>query len=204
MAAMDRVDKYSRMVLWLKVGLPLVALGILSTLFFVAETLDPEAAIPYAEIDVERILREQGMTRPTFGGVTSQGVEISLSAASVRPGQDQRSRLTGETLVADLTIPDRGEILIRSPEGVIDAESGLAILRGGAFLESSTGYRVETEEIVTSYAEATLQADQEVRATGPAGTLTAGSLELRQQQGETAVYLLVFKNGVRLIYEPKP
>ena len=201
---MDRADKYSRLVLWLKVALPLAALGILSTLFFVAESLNPDAAIPYAEVDVERILREQGMTRPTFGGITENGVQIALSAESVRPGIDRHSELTGDTLAAELLIPGKGEIVIESPVGRIDAESGIATLSGGSLLESSTGYRLETEEIVTSYREATVRADQEVRASGPAGTLVAGGMELQRQPGDDPAYLLVFKNGVRLVYEPQP
>lgn len=201
---MDRADKYSRLVLWLKVALPLAALGILSTLFFVAESLNPDAAIPYAEVDVERILREQGMTRPTFGGITNDGVQVALSADSVRPGADRRSQLTGDTLAAELLIPDRGQIVIESPVGRIDTESGLATLSGGSFLESSTGYRLESEEFVVSYREATVRADQEVRATGPAGTLVAGGMELQRRPQDDQTYLLVFKNGVRLVYEPQP
>lgn len=201
---MDRADKYSRLVLWLKVALPLAALGILSTLFFVAESLNPDAAIPYAEVDVERILREQGMTRPTFGGITNDGVQVALSADSVRPGADRRSQLTGDTLAAELLIPDRGQIVIESPVGRIDTESGLATLSGGSFLESSTGYRLESEEFVVSYREATVRADQEVRATGPAGTLVAGGMELQRRPQDDQAYLLVFKNGVRLVYEPQP
>lgn len=204
MAYMDRADRYSRLVGLLKIILPLVALGILSTLFFVAKSLDPEAAIPFAKVDVERILREQGITKPVFGGVTSDGARISLTADSVRPGTDQRSQLVGETLSADLSFPGRGDIMIQSPEGIIDIGNAVAILQGGARLESSTGYLVETDRIVTSYAEAVARADHEVRASGPAGTLTAGSMELVRSNGETSGYLLVFKNGVRLLYDPEP
>ena len=41
-------------------------------------------------------------------------------------------------------------------------------------------------------------------STGPAGTLTAGAMELTKRQDDTPGYLLVFKNGVRLLYEPQP
>lgn len=203
MAGMDRGDKHSRLVRWLKVALPLLALAILSTLFFVAETLDPERAIPYAEVDVEQILREQGMTRPSFGGVSPDGVQISLSAASVRPGQERRDLLVGSALAAEFLIPYKGTLSIVSPEGIIDAASGEAILQGGARLESSTGYLVETDRIVTSYREATVLAESEVRATSPAGSLTAGALELRRKEIGEPGYLLVFRNGVRLVYEPR-
>lgn len=195
-------DRYSRLVLWLKVGLPLIALAILSTLFFVAETLDPEAAIPYAEVDVERILREQGVTKPTFGGVTSDGVAVSLSAESVRPGAEDRNRLTGTTLVADLDLPDGGHIDIESPVGIVDATGQLAILQGGARLESSTGYVVETDSISASMKDASVVAESTITATGPAGDLTAGRMELTRNDGQEAAYRLVFKDGVRLLYTP--
>ncbi|NNL35829.1 MAG: LPS export ABC transporter periplasmic protein LptC [Silicimonas sp.] len=201
---MDRADRHTRLVLWLKIALPLLALAILSTLFFVAETLDPDAAIPYAEVDVDRILREQGMTQPVFGGVTTDGVQIALSASAVRPVQDTDGQLIGTTLHAQLDLPDRGTITIQSPDGVIDTASGQAILQGGTVLQSSTGYTVETDRIVTSYAQATAETDSEVRATGPAGTLTAGRMSLARRPGDDAGYLLVFKDGVELIYEPQP
>lgn len=204
MDVMDRADRHTRIVLWLKVALPLLALAILSTLFFVAETLDPEAAIPYAEVDVDRILREQGMTDPTFGGVTSDGVQIALSAASVRPDQSQRDRVIGTALVSEIDFPSRGAITIQSPEGIINSATQEAILQGGAVLESTNGYTVSTERIVTSIERTSAETDGSVRATGPAGILTAGRMSLTRQQGEPGGYLLVFKDGVKLVYEPKP
>ncbi len=202
MSDMSVADRYSRLVLWLKVSLPIVALAILSTLFFVAETLDPEAAIPYAEVDVERILREQGASRPTFGGVTERGVAISLSAESVRPDEN-REILKGVDLKATLQMPDGGRIDIDSPFGFVDSVTQEATLEGGARLESSAGYIVEAERIVASVSEARVVAETEVRGFGPVGDITAGAMEVTRP--ETAEgYLIVFKEGVRLVYRPEP
>lgn len=197
-------DRYSRLVLWLKVALPLAALAILSTLFFVAETLDPEAAIPYADVDVEQILRDQGITQPTFGGLTADGVAISVSADAVRPEAGKRDRLTGSSLAATLEFPSGSRIDIDSPEGTVDGETEKATLQGGAVLKSSTGYVVETDRIMTSMAEASVLAPQTVTATGPAGKLTAGQMELTRTQTPDQSYLLVFRGGVRLVYTPRP
>ena len=46
---MARLDLHSRLVTWAKVALPLAALAILSTLFLLADRIDPTAAIPYAD-----------------------------------------------------------------------------------------------------------------------------------------------------------
>ena len=196
-------NTHTRVVNWLKVALPLLALAILSTLFLVAESVDPDKAIPYADVDVEKILREQGITKPSFGGVTSDGVAVTLTAEAVRPGAENRSRMTGTDLAAKLLLPDGGEILISSPEGIIDAGTREAILQGGARLESANGLIVETDRIVSALDAAKAESDGEITATGPAGDLTAGRMVLTKRAGD-AGYLLVFNEGVRLIYKPQP
>ena len=202
MSVMASADKYSRLVLWLKVSLPLAALAILSTLFFVAETLDPEAAIPYAEVDVAKILKEQGATSPAFGGVTSSGVKIALSAASIRPDADDRNRWTGASLSARLELPSGAQISIDSPEGRVDATNSEALLQGGAVLESSTGYRVTTDSIVASWKNSSVTAENGIVATGPPGEITAGRMVLTQSGDEPPNHQLVFQNGVRLVFTP--
>lgn len=199
---MAEPDRYTRLINWLKILLPLVALGILSTLFLVSERLDPEAAIPYAKVDVERILREQGITKPTFGGVSADGSAISLSAAAVRPGGERRERLTGTDMSATISTPDGGRLEIASPEGIVDAGTREAIFTGGVRLESSTGYAVEAERIEASFAEARAISAGGVTATGPAGSLEAGSMALTKAADGS--YLLVFKDRVRLVYRPGP
>ena len=183
---MATVDRYSRVVLWLKVALPLAALAILSTLFFVAETLDPEAAIPYAEVDVEKVLREQGASAPEFGGVTQDGIVISLSADAIRPGADDRNRWTGTALSARLDLPEGAKISIDSPEGIVDATAKQAILQGGAVLESSTGYRVTTDRIVASLDDASVTAENGIVASGPPGEITAGRMTFNRMDSALA------------------
>ena len=134
MTGMAVADRYSRMVLWMKVALPLAALAILSTLFFVAETLDPEAAIPYADVDVERILTEQGVTGPVYGGVTEDGMAVSLAAEVIRPNED-KTRLAAEKMIAALDLPGGAHIDIESLIGTVDSTTREATLEGGARLD---------------------------------------------------------------------
>ncbi len=193
-------DRYSRLIFWLKVSLPIAALAILSTLFFVSETLDPEAAIPYANVDVERILKEQGVNNPTFGGVTDDGVAISMTAASVRP-DESRETLSADRLNAALNLPGGARITIESAVGSLSSTTQEALLDGGARLESSTGYVVTTERIVTSLQESRVTAENAVTAIGPVGRIDAGAMELSREDSADG-YLLVFKDGVRLVYQP--
>ena len=195
-------NAYSRFVFWLKVLLPLGALAILSTLFLVAETLDPDKAIPYADVDVEKLIREQGITKPAFGGVTQSGARISMSADSVRPDEADQQRFLGEELVALVELPKGTRIDVASPIGFIDSETREAVLDGGARLVTSQGYTIETERLTTRYDIVRAESAGTVFATGPGGQITAGRMTL-ERDPESGNYLLVFKDGVRLIYQPQ-
>ncbi|MGI9394964.1 MAG: LPS export ABC transporter periplasmic protein LptC [Boseongicola sp.] len=196
-------NAYSRFIFWMKVLLPLAALAILSTLFLVSETLDPEKAIPYADVDVRQLVLELGITEPTFGGVTSGGAKISMSASSVRPSDASQQRFVGEELVAQVELPKGTRIDIASPNGVIDSERREAILDGGARLVTSQGYTIETERLKSRYDIVLVESAGIVSATGPGGQITAGRMTLKREP-ESGGYQIVFQDGVRLIYMPQP
>lgn len=67
MAAFD--NSYSRIIFWLKIALPLLALAVLSTLFLFSPRVDIDGALPYSEVDVEQLAREQRLTQPEYTSV---------------------------------------------------------------------------------------------------------------------------------------
>lgn len=199
MASYD--NSYSRFILWAKIILPLLALAILSTVFLLARPVDPSKAIPFAKVNVKELAREKGITAPTYSGVTEDGTAISISAVSAKPDRilgDEALSATG--FEAEIELPDGGTVHISSDEGTVDNSAQSARLKGRVSITSSVGYVVKSEQIDASLAEARFASDEPVSAIGPAGKITAGSLELIHRNQN---YLLVFKNGVKLIYDPK-
>jgi len=198
---MARVDnRYSRFVLWAKIAFPLVALGLLSTMFLFSRTLDPSDAIPFADIDVEKIAREQQLTTPRFSGTTSDGSAITIDAESALPSLTDPRRLTIDKVVARIETQTGPSYGIIAQSAIYDGSAELLDLEGDVRISTSTGYRLETEKLVTNLAATGVSAPDFVTGRGPAGLLEAGSMELTTN-GETQV--LVFKNGVKLIYDPK-
>lgn len=198
---MARIDRHTRVVGWLKVALPLAALAILSTLFLVARRIDPEAALPYAEVDVEDLAREPRMTAPTYAGTTEDGSALTLSADEARPAAEgQPAQAAGLRL--DLATPDGGRTELVAAEARMDDSSRLVVLSGGVTLTTSTGYRLETAEVAAKLDRTGLESRAPVKATGPAGEITADSMVLGQDNRTPGAYVLVFKGAVRLIYQP--
>lgn len=198
---MARVDTHTRVVGWLKVALPLLALAVLSTLFLLSDRIDPEDALPYAEVDVEDRAREPRMTAPTYAGTTSDGAALTLSAEEARP-QTGDAPAKAQGLRLDLATPDGAQTELRAATAVMDEAQRELVLSGGVTVTTSSGYRLETAEVAAKLDRSGLESRAPVTATGPAGDLQAGGMVLGQDLRTPGAYLLVFNNGVRLVYRP--
>jgi lipopolysaccharide export system protein LptC len=198
---MARIDRHTRMVGWLKLVLPLAALAVLSTLFLLADRIDPEAALPYAEVDVEDLAEKPRMTAPTYAGTTSDGSALTLSAVEARQAVDGApAEALGLKMV--LTTPDGGTANLQAGTGTIDDATQEIVLEGGVTLDSSTGYRLETATLRARLDRTGLQSGASVVATGPVGRIEAGGMSLGQDNRTPGAYLMVFNGGVRLVYQP--
>jgi lipopolysaccharide export system protein LptC len=200
MAASENL--HSKLVVWAKVTLPLLALISLATLFLFSRHIDPTNAIPYAEVDVEERAREPRLTQPTYAGVTSDGAALSLAATEARP--DKTTGVgTATAIVGKLETPDGGRIDLQAANGVLDTEGGLMTLDGGVTLTTTTGYTINTQALVAKLDQTGLSTPGAVTATSRVGTLVAGQMTLTQDPKKTGTYLLVFKGHVKLLYKPE-
>ncbi|SEO08396.1 lipopolysaccharide export system protein LptC [Salinihabitans flavidus] len=195
---------YSRVIAWLKILLPIAALTLLSTLFLFSRNVDPTASIPFTEFDLEERAREQRVTSPYFSGRSRDGHLISLSADSARPDPDQSGVTLAEKVETHIEFADGAEIGFFADTGRMDSQGQgqILTLSGAVRIESSTGYVIKTDQLITDLQKAEAISEGEITGTGPAGRFTAGRAELTQD-AETNEMYLVFTNGVKLIYTPE-
>jgi len=198
---MATLDRHSRLVAWLKIALPMLALAILSTLFLVSHRIDPAQTIPYAEVDVEGLAREQRVGSPSYAGMTADGATVSFMADSARPALDG-GRMTAVKPRARIDLPTGRSITVAAAEGYLDRKDNQAGLSGGTVVTTSDGYRVKTDSATAWLDRTRLETAGAVQGRGPMGELTAGRMVLSQDDGGS--YLLRFEGGVKLIYRPQP
>lgn len=196
-------DFYSRLVYWLKIVLPLMALAVLSTLFLASRRIDSDDAIPYADVDVEKLAREPRLSSPEYSGVTSDGAAIWVTAEAARPDPEDSRRVTATGIALVIDAPDGGRSSITAPEGLIDSGAQSLTLSGGVQIENSLGYRLSTGPLWAAMNRTEVLAEGPVQAQAPYGHLSAGGMELRSTPGDAAAHVLVFIGRVKLIYEPK-
>lgn len=192
---------YSRAVAWLKIALPIMALGLLSTLFLLARDIDSSASIPFAKIDIEERAKTQQVTAPNFSGVTKTGDLIAFSADVAKPDPEISGRMYAEKVDARIDMTSGAQLTISAETAMIDTPSDRAVLSGGVTIITSSGYTLRTNELTTGIRTMSAESQGEVLAEGPVGTFTAGKMKITTNPGTKTSYL-VFTNGVKLVYKP--
>ena len=195
------MDSYSRLVAFLKVLLPLAALGILSTLFLLSRSVDPTTTLPFGEAEISERLRDERITGPYFSGTTDTGDQVILTASSARPG-GPGELAEARDLAAQIRLARGGTVTLNADIGSFDPAADLARFTGAVRVETATGYRLTTDMLESAVNTLAARSPGQIDGTGPLGRLSAGQMELVTDP-DTGTAHMVFKNGVKLIYEPK-
>lgn len=194
------MDRYSRMIALLKVVLPLTALALLSTVFLISRGAEQEAAIPFAQKEIEERMHGQQVTGPFYAGSTASGDQILVSAETAQIGTGDGAPQALD-MSATMRLAGGGEITLRSDTGVLSPNADVAQFNGHVIMTTDDGLRVETETLDAHLDQIMAEAPEPVSATSPLGQLSAGSMYIKSEtQGET-VHIL-FNNGVELVYDP--
>lgn len=198
----------TRIVRWLRVLLPLMALAILSMLFLLSPRSDTEPRIPYADVDAEAMANDPRFVAPRYSAVTDDGAELSLRAAQAAP-VDGNSSGTASNVMLDWVRPDGLRATLTAPDAVIDR--GVIRLRGGVRMATSTGWTLTSDRVDAATDRSDLSATDTVRAESPFGRITADRMQLLPQGGAGTVdahadrgAILNFSGRVRLLYQPQP
>lgn len=199
---MARYDNlHSRLVSKAKILLPLVSLALLATIFLFARDTDTNPSLPYANVDLEKLAHEQRLDGPSFASVTQDGAELTLSATRVRPQASNEGVINSSGISGQLVIPDNGTVILQAQNGTIDNASRIAELSGDVVINTSTGYHLATDHIATRLDLSKIESPGAIRGTAPFGDISAGAMEISQDR-DSSRYLLVFKDRVKLVYQP--
>jgi len=194
---------HSRLVGLLKILLPLIALAIFSSLFLIADRIDPDDQLALADLDVGEVLARPGITNPSFAGQTETGEAIRLKAQVIEPEPD--GTLTARGLLFSMTQTDGGTLDVTAELGKIPAGNGAVEFVGSVMVATSSGLVIETQNLQAARDMGWMTAEGGVQANAPFGKFVSGALQIERTQAEdgTASYRAVFKDGVKLVYEPK-
>ena len=190
------------MVSLLKVLFPLLALALLSTVFLLSRVIDPDTAIPFADKEIQDRLRDQQVTGPFFSGTTANGDQISFSAEILTTPQNEVGANRAESVRVVMDLAGGATVTLQADVAHFELTRDRAELSGDVVIETSTDYMIQSDRLTAQMTDFDVRSPGPVTARSPMGTLHAGSMVLSAPNpGEPAQ--LIFKNGVKLIYDPK-
>ena len=195
-------SRYSRMIAWLKIILPMAALGLLSTIFLLSRDADPASRVPFSVVGIDGDIAREQVSAPYYAGTTSNGASLTMNARVARPSDIVEGRVDAEVLDAHMVMADGSEIDLSAPTASITGENDEAELTGGVTITSSTGYTLKTQSMLTSLSTLAAESRGQVNGDGPLGTLEAGRMQITTGDDSNDVHLL-FTGGVKLIYLPQ-
>ncbi len=193
-------DGYSALVAWLKTLLPIVALGLLSTIFLFSGKVDVTQSLPYAEHNIAEIIREQRITQPYFTGIASNGTEIALSAAYASPQVENAHILEITDLSVVLRSTSDRMVQVTAGQGALDSTRQTAQISTDVHIAALPDFWVTTEALDMNFNQGFISAKGGFQGVTALGAITAGEMHLQMTADDQQI---VFLNDVRLVYSPK-
>mgnify|MGYP001092648953 CR=1 FL=1 len=193
-------DGYSALVAWLKTLLPIVALGLLSTIFLFSGRVDVTQSLPYTEHNIAEIVREQRITRPYFTGIASNGTEIALSAAYASPQIENAHILEITDLSVVLRSTSDRMVQVTAGQGALDSTRQTAQISTDVHIAALPDFWVTTEALDMNFNQGFISAKGGFQGVTSLGAITAGEMHLQMTADDQQI---VFLNDVRLVYSPK-
>ncbi|WP_257883500.1 LPS export ABC transporter periplasmic protein LptC [Roseobacter insulae] len=190
------------MVAWLKVALPLAALGLLSTLFLLARVVDPTSSIPFADTEVQDRLLNQKVSGPYYSGTTANGDLIAFVAETASSPNSMAGPTTAKDVFVKVDMANGTRLTVTSKEATIDLANDTSDLTGNVVITTSQGYQITSEALTARISALDIRSPDTVLATTPGGDLIAGQMHLMSPEPNAPAQLF-FTNGVKLIYQPK-
>lgn len=198
----SRIDRHTRLVAWAKIILPIIALGLLSTLFLLSRSVDPMATIPFSQEDLDSRTQSQQISAPEVLGTTSRGDFISLKAAYARQNVEDDGLMEAATVRSEIKLTSGTVIELAAARAEHRASEGIFTLQGDVSAKTSTGYSFSLGGIEVSLTELSARSTGAVTGQGPEGRIEAGELLITVPEGEKDAHILL-KRGVKLIYNPE-
>lgn len=195
-------DRYSQTIAFLKIALPLVALGLLSTLFLISRAVTPTATIPFADAEVQERLTNQQMTGPYFSGMSPRGDQVTFVAERVQTPDGTVGSNRAEDVLVTIDFADGSGLVVEADVVLVDIADDTSSLDGNVEVVASQGITLKSEQLLITLSKLDIMSPGRVQGQMPHGTIDAGAMHVKATDNEKRPQW-VFTNGVKVLYRPQ-
>ena len=198
-------DRHSRIVRVLRWVLPAMAIILLGSIFVLSTSNKVREGLIIADAKLAELAIGQKITNPNFSGVTKSGDAFSISAEWALPDAPNPEKIELSQPRTVIDFESGRKLETRAGSGLLDLGASEATLSNEVDLTTSNGYVARSTALVLNFESGNVHSLGPVQATGPVGSIEAGSMTLLQNldQKDHGNAVLMFTGGVKLIYKAK-
>ena len=183
---------HSWIVSVLKIGLPLIALGLLAALFLV-QTDDTIGGVVFSQGDVDALGEGLKVSNPIFTGTTRGEDRFRFTAALVVPDAAPPQRAAITDLAGTVDLHNGPQISVQAKTGDLDIPTQRLDMAGNVVITTSDGYRLDSDRATLDLRVGAVVAGNKVVGTGPLGQITSGSLHVTPADAKGTSPALLFR-----------
>lgn len=196
-----RLARRAWLVGWAKVLLPLGAVLLIVAIFWASRDRGDVTDL-FTPEELARLGAGLELEKPRLAGVTSNDQPYEFTASVAMPDGPMAERISFDAPAGRLETTKR-EIAAAAGSGVLDRGAERLQLADGVSIRTSDGWEGRTDRMEIELDTRTARGSGAVRATGPSGSLEAGSFRARET-GDGDGPTIWFENGVRVLFTPAP
>ncbi len=173
---------YTRFVNWMKLILPLLAAGLLASLFTWPQIRQTAESFRLSFTAMPAVDAESmEMVKPRFTGFDNENRPYTITADTANQLGNDSAEIAMERLQADMTMTDGVWLALQSDFGVYDRTGERLDLVGGVDLFHDRGYEISTESATIDLGAGTVSGDDPVVGQGPFGDMRAEGFRILDQ-----------------------
>jgi lipopolysaccharide export system protein LptC len=192
---------HSRVVSVLKIGLPLLAVALLASLFIFPREDRRTGGIVFTEADLEAFGQGLRISEPVLTGATRDDDPFRFTARTVTPDAAPPTRAEADRLEGWIDFAGGQRLDFAAPVAEFDFEAQILEATGRVTVLSSDGYRITADRVVLDLVAGILDAVGEVDGAGPMGTIRSETMSIVPGEGRDGMRVFTFEDGVKLVYE---
>lgn len=201
------VDRYSRFVATLKVGLPLSALALLLSVFMLGTRDDAPGGLTFSAADLQALGTGMQVKQPRFSGASLDGDIYDFQADAVIPHDTSLEFADINALTGTIQFRDGRSITIAADVAEIEFATERITLKDNILIESSDGYTAQSDKVLMDLKKGRVVGEGSVAASGPFGDISSRKLLIQSDQTNSLENLakdalMTFIGDVELRFQP--
>lgn len=197
-------DGYTRFVTVTKVVLPLIAIGLLGTVFLFTNDDSLEGGFSFTKADLDTLESGMRIEKPRMFGSNPNGDLYNFVADVLLPDSLTPSLVEAQRISGEIQYQTGGSVQLTADKAEFMLEGNQIRLSGSMLVVMSDGTRVKGEGLLAELDSGKLTSNGAISATSPLGDIQAGNfrVELVGVDDEEK-QMIWFENGVMLSFKPE-